>query len=398
MAKPFKYRGRERTVEDVTKDSKASSGAFDSYMVQGVAFYKAREGENTIRMLPLSWEDTKKWGLGWYIFIDVHYSVGPDESAYLCREKMLGEHCPICAAKDGLDKEEADKLKPNRRALCWVIDRDNEKAGPQAWSMPLKLFREISTRSVNKRDNTPKYIDDPEEGMDVSFVREGTGKHTDYGTVEIAAPSALSDNEKRAARWLEAIQAQPLPDILNFYDDDYLEKVLKGKSKRKARDDDDDDDEDEDKPKAKKGKRPVADDDDDEDEDDTKPVKSKRKPSKADDDDDEPDSEDEDDDKPAPKKKPGKKASDDDDEDADAESDDDDAGDSDDEDDEPKASTKRRPTRKASDDDDDEDEADAESDDADEDEEDEPAPKKGKSATSRAKERLANLKAKKGRR
>ena len=236
MAKgKFVYRGSDRTVESVVRKSKQAGGLYDSYLASDVQMYKPKEGEACVRILPPTWEDVEKWGDGWEIGVYIHYSVGPDNGTYLCLDKMKGEPCPVCEARRTItDQDEADQLKPGYRCICWVIDRDNEKAGPMIWSMPISLFRDINARSVDKKSNAPILIDDPEEGYDIIYNREGTGLKTKYTAVEVSRePSPLHDNEKLQARWLDYVTEHPLPDVLNFYDAEHIEKVLFGKTDRR---------------------------------------------------------------------------------------------------------------------------------------------------------------------
>jgi hypothetical protein len=239
----FVYRGRDRTVESVVRKSKQSGGSYDSYLSSEAPKFAPKEGECAIRILPGTWEDTDKWGTGWDIGVHVHHSVGPDNGAYLCLDKMKGETCPVCEARrEATDEDEKDQLRASQRFLCWVVDRDNEKAGPMLWAMPLTLFREINARSVEKKSNTPILIDDPEEGYDIIFSRTGTGIKTKYTAVEVVRdPSPLHDDEQLQQRWLDYITEHPLPEMLNFFEADYIEKVLFGKApsrKNKAVDDD----------------------------------------------------------------------------------------------------------------------------------------------------------------
>ena len=236
MAKTrFVYRGGDRTVESVVRKSKQAGSLYDSYLSSEVQFFKVKEGESTVRILPPTWEDTEKWGDGWEVGVYLHYNVGPDNGAYLCLDKMKGESCPVCEARRQTnDEDEADQLKPSYRTLCWVIDRDNEKAGPMVWSMPITLFKDINARSVDKKTNTPILIDDPEEGYDVVFSRAGTDKKTKYSAVEVLRePTPLHDDEKLQQRWLDYVTEHPLPDVLTFFDAEHIEKVLFGKAERK---------------------------------------------------------------------------------------------------------------------------------------------------------------------
>jgi len=132
--KGFKYRGRERTAESVQKASRAANNTFDSILAgEGLQFYKPREGENNIRLLPPTWDDLDKWGDGWHIDIYIHYNIGVDSSSYLCPEKLASKHCPICEARNETkDDDERDAFTVNRRALVWLSDLDHEEAGRQS--------------------------------------------------------------------------------------------------------------------------------------------------------------------------------------------------------------------------------------------------------------------------
>jgi hypothetical protein len=153
------------------------------------------------------------------------------------------KECPICEARRTADPDEADQMKPTLRALCWVIDRQNEKAGPQAWSMPNSLFKEISERSVPRKSGKLLPIDHDEKGHDVLFSREGTKKRTKYSAVEvIAEPTPIHDDEDKQEGWLEYITDNPLPDILNYYDAEHIDKVLHGASARRDAEEEEDED------------------------------------------------------------------------------------------------------------------------------------------------------------
>lgn len=232
MAK-FVYRGADRTVESVVRRSKGGGGMYDSVTLPDIPSFKVKEGESCIRILPPGWEDTDRWGDGWDIEVFLHYGVGPDNSRYLCLDKMKNEPCPVCEARlKAVDKEESDQMRPRGVNLCWVIDRDNEKAGPQVWFIPKTLYREINTRSVDKKNDTPILIDDPEEGYDVVFHRAGTTMtNTKYTGVEVSRDATpLNDDQKLEQRWLAYIQDHALPDVLNYYDAAHIEKVLFGKA------------------------------------------------------------------------------------------------------------------------------------------------------------------------
>ena len=86
----FKFRGGDRSSEDVTRRSKMSGGNYDNYLSSDAPFFKAKEGENTVRIMPPTWDDQEKWGNGWEIVVWLHRNVGPDNGTYLCLDKMKG--------------------------------------------------------------------------------------------------------------------------------------------------------------------------------------------------------------------------------------------------------------------------------------------------------------------
>jgi hypothetical protein len=260
----FKYRGDDRNVEDTVRRSKRTSN-FDGYINQDFPTSKPKEGENCVRILPDTWEDTKKWGNQWDIRVFVHYGVGPDESTYLCLNKMEGKTCPVCEARRTAEtEEERDQFKYSERAIVWVIDRNDEKAGPQVWPMPVSLSQDIYGRSLPKKKGGVIKIDHPDEGYDVFFNREGTDRRTKYVSVELDRdPTPIHDKQATQDRWLDFIEENPLPETLNYYDAAYIEKVLYGKASSKR-------DEEEEDTGARRGRRAPADDPPEEEETSTR--------------------------------------------------------------------------------------------------------------------------------
>lgn len=239
----FKY--RKRTAESVSRRAKQSSGVYDSYVSIDAQWFKPKEGENIIRIMPWISQDNPllkkpefvdKWGDHWGIDIFIHRNVGPDNGTYLCANKMSGEPCPICDARNEAGEEEAQALKPQNRILCWLIDRSDEKAGPKLWNMPLGTSKDISARSTVKGTGELLSIDDPEEGYDIYFDREGVKDRTKYEHVDVARdPSPLHDKQSTQDRWLDYVEDNLLPEILEFHEANYLEKILFGQMERAER-------------------------------------------------------------------------------------------------------------------------------------------------------------------
>lgn len=219
----FSYQRRD---PDETKRRAQQGGGddFDVYLDRKVKMFKPADGDNTVRILPPTWKDPKHYGLD----IWVHYGVGPDRQTYLCLHKMKGEPCPICeeraqAARSG-DEDYAKDLEPRRRVLVYLVDRDNEKEGLQAYPMPQGLDQDITKVSVDKKSGEVLAIDHPDEGYDVSFEKSGSQKKTRYEGAQIARRESELGNPD----WLDQAVDLPLPEVLVYYEYDHIKAEFGG--------------------------------------------------------------------------------------------------------------------------------------------------------------------------
>lgn len=239
----YKYRGPSN--ETVKQRAVQSTGAFDHYLNTKFLRFKPNDGDNELRILPRTWDDIEHWGDNWGIEIWVHSFIGPDNSNFLCLNKMKGEACPLCDERHEVaqeDEEAGASLKPGKRTLIWLIDKDDADQGPQLWAMPVGVEKDIQKRSQNKKTGAIVQISHPDDGYDVSFTKEGAGKRTKYIAIDISREeSPLSENQKLQDKWLDFIEENPLPDTLVYYDADYMKAVYMGKKSRKEEVEDDDD-------------------------------------------------------------------------------------------------------------------------------------------------------------
>lgn len=288
-----KKRGRfvykKRTKEQLRKRQQQSGGSFDAIFKDDLPTFNPKEGDHAVRFLPPAWDDAEHYGIDLW----VHYGIGADSQSYLCAQKMRGDPCPICeerekAQQEG-DDEYAKKLAAKKRVAAWIIDRDKEDNGPVIWSMPYSVDKDITLRCEDKRTGEVLPIDDPEEGYDVEFVREGSKLKTKYTAVEIARTSTpLSDDEDEQEQWLQFIEDHCLPECLNFYNYEYIAGVFKGG--KRVQDDDEEEEEDDPKPRRRRsraddedekprrrGRRSLDEDEDEEGEEEEKPKRSRRR-------------------------------------------------------------------------------------------------------------------------
>jgi hypothetical protein len=255
-ARSFRYKPRSR--EDIKERANMRGGNFDSIFKSKFKLYKIRDSKNLIRILPPTWDGAKHYGLDLWI----NYNVGADNQTYLSLSMMKGEADPLAEAKkqaerDG-DKELAAALKPRQRILMWIIDRQAEDEGPQLFSCPFTLDKALANLSFDEDTKEILELDNPEEGCDVRFYKEGSGLKTDYPAekIKIFDKGPLCDDQDLQDDWLEFVSKNPLPTVLEFHDYDHINGVFNGqvgsrdsakkddeekpRSTRKARDEEDD--------------------------------------------------------------------------------------------------------------------------------------------------------------
>lgn len=235
------YTYQTRSVDDAEERSAMGNQDFDKLLKPGTKLYKVRDGDNRVRLLPPTWEGAKHYGLD----VWVHYGVGPDRQSYLCLRKHGDgkEPCPVCDERDDVrgdndvDEKYVKELEAKRRVLVYLVDRDDERSGEQAWFMPQSLDKDIVKVSIDKETREVLPIDHPEDGYDIIFEKSGSKMLTKYDGVQIARRS--SPLGKRA--WLENAMDNPLPDQLKVFDAEHIAKVFgAGGPQRDSRDRNDD--------------------------------------------------------------------------------------------------------------------------------------------------------------
>lgn len=286
----FKY--TPRSEKSVKERAEQQGGRFDSMFKDAADVFRPKDGDSTFRILPPTWDNHDHYGYD----IWTHGYVGADNSSYLCPSKMNKGKCPICdaavEAKRAGEEEDAKKLNPTRRVVCWVINRDGDTDMPELFSMPWTLDRDIAALCQAKKTGKILLIDHPDDGYDVSFKRGKQGDYTKYYGIAIdREPTSIMDDEKDQEKILEFIAENPVPTMLKFYPADHLEKVISGQTGEKDEDEDEEEEETAGRPRGgKRGgkeaegedeeiesdrrsarKRPSRDEEDEEDADDEKP-------------------------------------------------------------------------------------------------------------------------------
>ena len=210
----FKY--ERRSPQTVEKRASQQGGDFQNFISDAYKTFSPKKGDNWIRILPPTWENADHYGYD----VHVHYQVGPDKGAVVCNYKQFNERCPICDARTKAerdnDEELAKDLKPSKRVCVWLIDMKDPDKGALIWPMPWSLDRDISKISKDKRSGETYYIDDPEEGYDLMFDKEGEQITTKYTGVQLARRPSSVD-----ATCMQYVVTNPLPDtlLLRTYDE-----------------------------------------------------------------------------------------------------------------------------------------------------------------------------------
>jgi len=142
-----------RTIEDVRKRSELSS-RFDNPFNPKFRKFKARQGDNTVRFLPATFQPGKHFGIDVWI----HPRVGSTNSDYLCLQKMKSKRCPICDAEADArrsgETEDAKKYAPVHKVLCWILDRNagkDDEFEPLLYPMTEYNDKDIADVSENKK-------------------------------------------------------------------------------------------------------------------------------------------------------------------------------------------------------------------------------------------------------
>ena len=257
----FAYKSRDSSM---AKDrAEKGGGDFDKIFKENIDMFSPAADDNLIRPLPPTWDEAEHYGYDIY----VHYGIGADNQAYLCRKKMLNEACPICEAskeaeREG-DSEYAKDLKAKQRVAFFLVDRDNEDKGALMWSSPWGFDKDVCKISVDKRTGEVLALDHPEEGYDIEFEKTGAKMRTKYEGIKIARNASELDNDEA----LDFIAENPIPDTLNFYSYEHIEDVFGGGDGASKKDEEEPEEEDEKPSRKSKSKSRRKDSDEDEDED-----------------------------------------------------------------------------------------------------------------------------------
>lgn len=221
MAGKFIYKARAASDWSARSDQKAGGyiGIFQSF----VSVFSVQKSDNYIRLLPPTWPDAVHYGFD----VWVHYGVGPQNATVLCLAKHNRGRCPICeahAVAEAAGREDAKSLRAGRRVVAWILDlRDDKVKTPKVFSMPWSLDRDITKICKDKDTGEVYAIDDPEEGYNVGFDREGEVPMVKYVGLQLARRPSTVDEAA-----LDFIVEHPIPDIFTWRSYDEVVALFEG--------------------------------------------------------------------------------------------------------------------------------------------------------------------------
>jgi len=220
------------------RKDQVGGGVFDSIVKSEFTRFKPRKGTNNIRFMPPTWDGAEYYAM--YIYL--HYNVGPDNGIYLCSEKHGEGKCPICEERAKLrgegDQEAANQLRMQEARIAWVIDREaDQDVGPQVYQYGYKMDKAIAALCYEE-DGGAICIYGPDDGYDVSFVREGEGIHSAYIGHKISRrQSSISNDSRQQDKWLTYIAENPINEVLNFYPYEHIAKLFQSAAPKRDEDD-----------------------------------------------------------------------------------------------------------------------------------------------------------------
>lgn len=314
---------RDKARQKATTRNTGGSG-FKLSLESEVEFFIPKKGTFDLDIIPYEVTvDNHPQGIEagdlWYErTIFVHYGIGAEEKAVLCR-KTIGERCPICEHRAELlkdadvDENITNALKPKERQLFNVIDLNDEDKGVQLWEMSYFLFGATLEEELREGDEDWGGFADLEGGytLKTRFSKKKLGRN------EFLEVSRIDFDERDDYEEDILDDVQDLDSILNVLSYKELQALyleLDGSEE-------DDEEERPKKPSRKKKKKKeveeepeeddVVEEDEDDEEEEKKPKKRRsRKKKKADPEPEEEENEDQDDEdeeEPAPKKRRGRK-------------------------------------------------------------------------------------------
>lgn len=218
---------------DLDEHEQAREEAKEKAATESSNRFKTQSGENVLRLLPTptAWVPWFKaqgiapnpFLIGWFHFWERHDKPG-HYIAFPCPQEMASKPCLACeearklnASQHDLERKMAEDMQPKHKAICNVIDRDNEDRGPLILevSYPYRKHKgktqweKINAIMTGARTRTN--LIDPVNGYDFVIKKDGEGLDTTYTCSPVRRESPLNDDDEVAIGWIDS-----QPDIREY--------------------------------------------------------------------------------------------------------------------------------------------------------------------------------------
>jgi hypothetical protein len=259
---------------------------------RGVEFWKPKEGDSLVRILP-PWNDEGVW----YLEVPYHYGLGEENKRAICPKRLLGKKCYICEKVKELQnlgndaKPLAEKIRAKNTFYYNILDLKDLDKGVQIMQSGVTIFKDLLFYDLDEEWGN---ITHKKTGYNIVINREGTtATNTKYKVSPKKNSSPLTDPSVLENLFdLSEIFTKQVPtyaELRKLYEneddveedeeeaEDYKPPKVAAKAKPIVEEDEDEDEEAPPPPKAKK--KPVVEEEEDDDDDDTPPPpRAKAKP------------------------------------------------------------------------------------------------------------------------
>lgn len=185
-------------------------------------FFKAKAGNNRIRILPQSSEAQEKHGrFVPYIKTYAHFGVGLENKSVVCPIKSgVRASCPICKSAARLPEDARKKIAAKQRYRFVIWDYDNPDKGLQIWEIGYTVKDQLDTM----RDLNGEFTDF-ENGYDLVVNRTGENLQSKYNCQADRNNTPLS---KAIIDWATTNGIPELEATVTILTDAEIKAILEG--------------------------------------------------------------------------------------------------------------------------------------------------------------------------
>jgi hypothetical protein len=175
-----------------TRDSGSFKDIFDRGKCGNITFWKPVPNEHIIEILPwfagenypyIQGRKLKEGTPTYLVDVYVHRNVGANDDQYICLAKSYNKPCPICEFRNSgdLSAEEVEALRPKRRTVYAIWDRDAESKGVQVWEVAhWYMEKKLQYRAKRPRGGGFINYSHAKLGRSISFTITAIGKNREY--------------------------------------------------------------------------------------------------------------------------------------------------------------------------------------------------------------------------